>query len=449
MGKYSDTKGTLEFSGGMHGYRSGPLPLFSPPLKTKGKQDRGRMAERSSKKRRRYEHNHARGVLHGSLLKASKRGSVFPVWNLLQQGALPNQMDANGDTPLIHASSSGFLGVVRELLRGRADPNQSGSDGRTPLVAAIVHGHTGVVRELLEYDADPNHADLLGETPLLTAIFHRQAGAVEVLLESGADPNHVDGLGGTPLIMAITHGLPEVGELLLQNGADPDPDPDPDATSVPSPLSLLQGAPRLFRPHVCVLYHSLLNASLVKASSRGETDKARRLLQLGADPDCDGTGCTALVTAIYHRRLHTVRELLRAGADPDKAGRGTESALSPLYVAYCQKYTEMVRVLLQWGADPGRVPWERDEEGGMGDGDGEISAMLRSAREPWTVESHHLFPAPFRSAVHTLLCVHSRRPGLVGDVEVWLHVLSFVGRDWFSGKRKERVYPMGGGEAWA
>ena len=57
--------------------------------------------------------------------------------------------------------------------------------------------------------------------------------------------------------------------------------------------------------------------------------------------------------------------------------------------------------------------------------------LLRSALfEPWSPDNHALFPPAFRAVVRTVLCVHNRSPELVGDVEVWLHVLSFAGREW-------------------
>ena len=63
---------------------------------------------------------------------------------------------------------------------------------------------------------------------------------------------------------------------------------------------------------------------------------------------------------------------------------------------------------------------------------GEVRGLLDAAQRPWCPENHSLFPPAFRAAVRAVLCVHNRRPELVGDVEVWLHVLSFAGRDWFA-----------------
>ena len=94
----------------------------------------------------------------------------------------------------------------------------------------------------------------------------------------------------------------------------------------------------------------------------------------------------------------------------------------------------MVRELLAAGADPTKAtliettPLQLAEQRGHND----CALLLRSAIfEPWSPDNHALFPPAFRAAVRAVLCVHNRRPGLVGDRMVWLHVLSFAGREWF------------------
>ena len=95
--------------------------------------------------------------------------------------------------------------------------------------------------------------------------------------------------------------------------------------------------------------------------------------------------------------MQVVRELLAAGADPTKADK---SGSTPIQFAEREGHNECV-------------------------------LLLSSALEPWSPDNHALFPPAFRAAVRTVLCVHNSRPELVGDVEVWLHVLSFAGREWF------------------
>ena len=125
-----------------------------------------------------------------------------------------------------------------------------------------------------------------------------------------------------------------------------------------------------------------------------------------------------------------MRRRLGEGADPNQADN---DCYTPLHRASYDGYVEVVRELLAAGADPtqpdngGFIPLQRAEKGGHQ----ECALLLRSTLEPWSTDTHALFPPAFRAAVRAVLCVHNRRPELVGDVEVWLHVLSFAGREWF------------------
>jgi hypothetical protein len=55
---------------------------------------------------------------------------------------------------------------------------------------------------------------------------------------------------------------------------------------------------------------------------------------------------------------------------------------------------------------------------------------LRLAAGPWSPRCHHLYPASFRAAVRAVLLVQ-HRTRLMHEPGLWLHVLSFAGRDWF------------------
>ena len=203
----------------------------------------------------------------------------------------------------------------------------------------------------------------------------------------------------------------------------------------------------------------------IEASEKGLWDVARRRLEEGADPNqVDIKGCTPLHYASFNGFVEVVRELLAAGADPNK---GDLDERTPLYHATYYGFVEVVRELLAAGADPNKVdiydgftplhfasnndrvdvvrallaagadPTKADTRGSTPlqiaerGGHNECTLLLRSAFEPWRPDNHALFPPAFRAAVRTVLCVHNRRPELVGDVEVWLHVLSFAGREWF------------------
>ena len=146
--------------------------------------------------------------------------------------------------------------------------------------------------------------------------------------------------------------------------------------------------------------------------------------------DIDGCAPLHWVTFGDVPSVEVVQELLWKGADPNQADNAGET---PLHCATYNGDVNLVRELLAGGADPtkssnnGLTPLQAAEQRGHD----ECALLLRSVLQPWSIDSHALFPPAFRAAVRTVLCAHNRRPGLVGDVEVWLHVLSFASREWF------------------
>lgn len=86
-----------------------------------------------------------------ALMKASLKGCVKTVDQLLKDGANPNVQDFREKTALIFASSEGHDKVVSRLLQDpRLDVNLSDAYGRTALMYASFYGYTKIVHRLLE-----------------------------------------------------------------------------------------------------------------------------------------------------------------------------------------------------------------------------------------------------------------------------------------------------------
>jgi ankyrin repeat protein len=100
--------------------------------------------------------------------------------------------------------------------------------------------------------------------------------------------------------------------------------------------------------------------SLTDAILASQTELAAALLRRGASVNGESQfGSTPLYTAAVQGEVEIVRLLLEAGADPNRESGG-ESEGTPVCAAASWGRTEVVRLLLQHGADPNQV--ERADE---------------------------------------------------------------------------------------
>lgn len=181
---------------------------------------------------------------------AIERGDAKMRGKMIARGALVNQPDKNGATPLETAIAQGDPALVAMLVQARADLNGNSA----PLVFAC---HTGdirnekarekIVKILLDAGADTDHLDAntglgalhaavlspdtLGlllknaaninlrhgedaRTPLIQAVHQRAQEAVEMLLEKNANPKLTDAHGKSALVYARENGDLAITALL-------------------------------------------------------------------------------------------------------------------------------------------------------------------------------------------------------------------------------------------
>ena len=320
-----------------------------------------------------------------ALLDAARAGDGDGVTTLLADGARPDGTEPDGTTALHWAVHHRTLDAVDALLDAGADVGAANRYGVTPLMLAATNADTAAIDRLLQAGADPNAATPEGETVLMTVARTGAADAVQSLLTAGADPNRTEGWheqtalmwaaaqnqpaaiealvagggavdavsagGFTPLLFTAREGHLDALGALLANGADPD-DTLPNGTS-----------------------------ALVLASYNAHYDVVERLLQAGADPNADGQGWTALHQVMWTRRpnlgrnppfpvpsgrldaLDIVRVLIEHGADPDARQSGEPRdgnrnllrriGATPFLLAAKAADVEMMRLLVELGADPG------------------------------------------------------------------------------------------------
>ena len=99
------------------------------------------------------------------------------------------------------------------------------------------------------------------------------------------------------------------------------------------------------------------DAELFRLIRGGETDRIRKALEGGADPEArERLGGTPMLSAVANRRLDVIRLLAEAGADPDTPRLGMDE-FTPLHAAAQRDSLDAVLLLLELGADAARRTW--------------------------------------------------------------------------------------------
>ncbi len=220
------------------------------------------------------------------LLAAVKNGDIDQVNKLLAQGADPNARYENKQPVLHHAVVNGRQDIVTALFNAGADITAQNFAKMTPLGLA------------------PNHAmgsRLMGlsNVALLKAVQANDINMVQKLLRNRANIN-ADQNGQTPLMLAIDLGYTTMVQLLIENGADIN-------TPVNGKTPLDFAKEKQQRPIATLLK----DYALLEAAKNGNMQKAKTLLQDGADINVQNqNGWTPLALAVQHGHTEMVKELI-------------------------------------------------------------------------------------------------------------------------------------------
>ncbi|XP_076018134.1 protein TANC1-like [Genypterus blacodes] len=154
-----------------------------------------------------------------ALTAAAGRGKMEVCGLLLEQGAVVQQVNRRGVSPLFCAVRQGHWQIADLLLQHGADINISDKQGRTLLMVAACEGHLSTVDFLLSKGASLTSMDKEGLTPLSWACLKGHKNVVQFLVEKGAVIDHTDKNGRTPLDLAAFYGDAEIVQYLVERGA--------------------------------------------------------------------------------------------------------------------------------------------------------------------------------------------------------------------------------------
>ena len=167
-------------------------------------------------------------ILH----KASEKGYIHALQELLKHGANVNQYDSYYGTPINVAALNGNLPLVKELLKLGADPYQELKDEnddyymgeRTPIQEAYANDHQSIVEEMLLHGDIDVIVNEYNETSLHYAADCGNTEVIKKLLEKGCKVNVKNKENDTPLHSAIEKACLNENydsiRLLLKYGAN-------------------------------------------------------------------------------------------------------------------------------------------------------------------------------------------------------------------------------------
>ena len=260
---------------------------------------------------------------------------------LLECGANTETPSSQDQTPPYMSPSRGFAEAVRLSIDHGAGADEKCDDRRgfnhvgwIQPQAAMYNDHPDTTLFLLERGADTETRSSRDQTILYMASSRGFADVVRLLIDHGADVDvECDDLDEdskklwwTPLHAAIYNDHPDIARLLLERGVNTEARSSQDQTA------------------------------LYMASSRGFAEVVRLLIDRGADVDAkcgDRRGFnhvrwTPLCVAIYKDHPDIALLLLERGANMETR---SSQAQTPLYIASSRGFAEVVRLLINHGAD--------------------------------------------------------------------------------------------------
>ncbi|KAL7573506.1 hypothetical protein ACA910_019822 [Epithemia clementina (nom. ined.)] len=220
-----------------------------------------------------------------------------------------NERHVDDVTPLIVAVQGGHLECAQALLDAGADPTLVDAEGRTALTLAIKGNYGEVAIALVKAGADPNmpftDEEGVEHNLLFDSIMVENEEFAKVLIEKGADLYHKDAKLVTTLLQASHRGLTEVAQMLV----------DAHASRGNGGTFLDDASDEGVTP-------------LIAASSEGHEAVVALLLKAGANVNAkDQDGTTALMAAAARGHLPIVQALIANGASVNEQNQDGHSAL--------------------------------------------------------------------------------------------------------------------------
>ncbi|CAH8650718.1 unnamed protein product [Schistosoma haematobium] len=310
-------------------------------------------------------------IYHGASVNAKARDEQTPLHVacltgtpelinvLLSCKANPNLPARDGYTALHIASKEGRHDLLGQLLEAGADLNARTKKGFTALHLAAKRGQVKVAKQLIQ--AQPKSVNAIGQndlTPLHIATHYNRLPVVQLLLDNNAQVDCRAGNGYTSLHMAAKQNHLDIATLLLAHESDQIQIANSSSRSGFTPLHLAAQEGHtdmvsLLLQHGADPNHQSKNglAPLHLAAQEDHVSVAQILKSAGAKVSpLTRAGYSPLHTACHFGQINMVRYLLDLPDAPDINQR-TQMGFTPLHLAAQQCHSQVVRLLLEMGAD--------------------------------------------------------------------------------------------------
>jgi ankyrin repeat protein len=272
------------------------------------------------------------------IANAAQNGDRETVRELLKKGVDVNEAQGDGSTALHWAAIKGDAEMARVLVFAGANVRATTRIGAyTPLYLAAKGGYSDVVAVLLTAGADARAVTSNGTTPLMIAAAAGDTRSIQSLVENGAEINATDtAKGETPLMFAAGFNRLEAVKLLLARGADHKATTkvvDLFALTAPEEEAMLRGTGG--------------NSTRPQAARPADVAGATRAYRYNELIGSQG-GLTALLFAARQGYTDVVKALLDAGADINQPNAGDKT--TPLLISIINGHFDQAMMLIERGA---------------------------------------------------------------------------------------------------
>lgn len=225
------------------------------------------------------------------------------------------------------------------------DINASTDSGFTALLASCSRGYSDIADVLIKHGADTEATDEDNVTSLMVASIHGFKDVVFLLLDAGCEVDTVNSKGWSALLLAVEGGFYQIVCRLIKSGAD-----------------------------VNIRTKDILWTPLMSASANGYFDIAEDLVREGADVNAQQAGgWSSLMIAVRAGHTEIVKLLLinkslidngdvlwnfkrnineNSSVREDRERKVQLENATPLLGAISGGHSEIINILLEYGADP-------------------------------------------------------------------------------------------------